>query len=141
MAEFLLKFNYFEFNSNVKHQISGIGTTGIIGNNWYYLELELLELRLPHQMHVYIWTTWRISFSKMSKFDLVQFRCIVDTFFIWTASECELGDFLERLNNFHPDLNFTHERSRQEIDFLDDTVRVNQGEFITNLYCKLADDH
>ena len=48
----------------------------------------------------------------------------------------ELDDFLERLNNFHPILKFTHEHSREEINFLDVTVRVNHGEFITSLYCK-----
>ena len=31
-------------------------------------------------------------------------RYINDIFFIWTASESKLDDFLERLNNFHPNL-------------------------------------
>ena len=53
----------------------------------------------------------------------------------------ELDDFLERLNNFHPILKFTHEHSREEINFLDVTVRVNHGEFITSLYCKPTDGH
>ena len=69
----------------------------------------------------------------------IWFRYIDDIFFIWTASEKELDDFLERLNNFHPNLKFTHERSREEINFLDITVRFNHGEFITNLYCKPTD--
>ena len=49
------------------------------------------------------------------------FRCI-DIFFIWTASEKELDDFLEQLNNFNPNLKFTHECCREEINFLDVTV-------------------
>ena len=51
MAEFVLKNNYFKFDSNVKHQIFGaaIGT----------------KFAPP-----YIWTTLRISFSKMNKFSL-----------------------------------------------------------------------
>ena len=36
----------------------------------------------------------------------IWFRYIDDIFFIWTASEKELDDFLERLNNFHPNLKF-----------------------------------
>ena len=32
-------------------------------------------------------------------------------FFMWTASEKELDDILERLNNFYPNLKFAHERS------------------------------
>ena len=62
-------------------------------------------------------------------------------FFIWTASEKELDDFLERLNNFYPNLKFAHERSREEISSLDFTIRVNHGEFMTNLYCKPTDGH
>ena len=66
----------------------------------------------------------------------IWFRYIDEICFIWTASEKELDYFLERLNNFHPNLNFAHERSREEVNFLDVTVRVNHGEFITSLYCK-----
>ena len=42
---------------------------------------------------------------------------------------------------FQLNLKFTHERSREEINFLDVNVRVNHGESITNLYCKRADGH
>ena len=62
-------------------------------------------------------------------------------YFIWTTSEKELDDFFERLNNFHPNLKFTHEHSREEINFFDVTVRNNHGELITNLYCKPTDGH
>ena len=71
----------------------------------------------------------------------ILFRFIDDIFFISTASEKELDDFLEQLINFYPNLKFTDERSREEINFLDVTVRVNHGEFITNLYCKPTDGH
>ena len=83
-----------------------------------YIENQFLKNK---QIHPWIW-----------------FRYTADIFFIWTASEEELDDFLERFNNFHPNLKFTHERSREEIHFLDVTVRVNHGEFITGLYCKLT---
>ena len=55
MAEFVLKNNCFEFNSNQKHHISGtaIGT----------------KFASPY-IYIYGWTTWRISFSKMNKFSL-----------------------------------------------------------------------
>ena len=48
---------------------------------------------------------------------------------------------MEQLNNFDPNLKFTHERLREEINFLDVTIRVNHCEFITCLYCKSNDDH
>ena len=59
----------------------------------------------------------------------ISFRYIDDIFFIWKASKRELNDFWERLNNFHPDSKFTHERSRVKISSLDVTFRINQGEF------------
>ena len=77
----------------------------------------------------------------MAAFEITMCCVYIYIFFIWSASEKELDDFLERVNNFHPNLKFTHERSRQEINFHDVTVRVNHGEFITNLYCKPTDDH
>ena len=34
----------------------------------------------------------------------IWFRYIDYIFFIWTVNEKELDDFLERLNNFHPNI-------------------------------------
>ena len=63
----------------------------------------------------------------------IWFMYINDTFFIWTASEKELDDFLERFNNFHLNLRFTHELLNSTSISLNVTLRVNQGEFITDL--------
>ena len=71
----------------------------------------------------------------------IWFRYIDDIFFIWTADEKKLDDFLERLNSFHFNLKFTHKCYREEINFLDVTVRVNFWEFITNFYCQPTDGH
>ena len=126
MAEFVLKNNYFEFNSSFKHQISGtaIGTKfappyACIFMN--YIEREFLK---NEQIQPWIW-----------------FRYIDDIFFIWTASEKGLDEFLNRLNSFHPNLRFTHERSRESLNFLDVIVKIQQGEFVTDLYYKSTDRH
>ena len=76
-----------------------------------YLD-QLLARNSLHHMRVYIWTTCRIRFSKNEQIQpWISFRYIDDIFFIWTSSEKELEDFLERLNNFHPNLKFIYERS------------------------------
>ena len=62
-------------------------------------------------------------------------------FFIWAASEKELDEFLNRVNSFHPNLRFTHERSRESLNLLDAIVKTQQGEFVTDLYCKSTDGH
>ena len=59
--------------------------------------------------------------------------------FICTECEDELEDVLQRLNYFHPNLKFTHDKSKVSINFLDVTVRINGGEFQTYLYCKSTD--
>ena len=71
----------------------------------------------------------------------IWFRYIDYIFFIWAVSEKELDDFLERLNNFHPNIQFTNDRSREEINSLDVTVRVHHSQFITDLYCKPTDGY
>ena len=53
MAEFVLKNNYFEFDLNVKHQISGTAIGRKFAPPYACIEME---------------TTWRISSSKMNKF-------------------------------------------------------------------------
>ena len=60
-------------------------------------------------------------------------------FFIRTESEDEREGFLQRLNAVHPNLKFTHEKSKVYINFLDVTVSVSGDEFETDLYCKPTD--
>ena len=126
MAEFVFKNNYFEFNSNVKHQISGTAIGTKFDPPYACIYMDHIENLFLKNEQIQPW---------------IQFRYIGDIFFIWTANEKELGDFLDRRNSFNPNLKFTHERSRDEIHFLDVTVRVNHGEFITDLYCKLTNGH
>ena len=60
---------------------------------------------------------------------------------MWTASGKELDEFLNRLNSFHPNLKFTDERSRESLNFLDVIIKIQQVEFVTDLYCKSTDEH
>ena len=89
MAEFFLKDNYLELDSNVKHQIYGtaIGTKFAPPCACIYMDYMENQFLKNEQIQPWIW-----------------FRYIDDIFFIWTASENELDAFLDRLNNFHPNL-------------------------------------
>ena len=44
-------------------------------------------------------------------------RYIDDIFFIWTKGEDKLEGFLNRLNNVHPNLKFTLEKSKSSVNF------------------------
>ena len=126
MAEFVLKNNYFEFNSTFKHQISGtaIGTKFAPPYACIFMDYIEREFLKSEQIQPWIW-----------------FRYIDEIFFIWIASEKELDEFLNRLNSFHPNLRFAHERSRESLNFLDVIVKIQQGEFVTDLYYKSTDRH
>ena len=46
-----------------------------------------------------------------NKRPLIRLRYIDDIFFIWTHGEQELEKILKDLNDFNPNLSFTHEAS------------------------------
>ena len=51
----------------------------------------------------------------------------LNIFFIWTHGERKLEKFLKDLNNFTPNLSFTHEASKSCIPFLDLKVKLIDG--------------
>ena len=62
-------------------------------------------------------------------------------FFIWTHGEQELQTFLRSLNEYHTDIKFTYESSKESIAFLDLKVSVKNSKIITDLYVKSTDHH
>ena len=44
--------------------------------------------------------------------------------------------FLQRLNNFHPNLKFAHKKSKKSVNFLHVAIRINGDKFETDLYSK-----
>ena len=104
MPELVLKNNFFQFDSIVKQQISGtaIGTkftppyASIFKDK---VEIDFLETQAMKP--------------------LVWLRYIEDIFFVWNESEEKFENFLENLNNIHPNLKFTSEKSKKSADFLD----------------------
>lgn len=126
MAEFVLKNNYFEFNSQVKRQISGtaIGTKFAPPYACIFMDKFENEFLNEEVDQPWIWL-----------------RYIDDIFFVWTEGEEKLVGFLERLNSFHSNLKFTHEHSCVSINFLDVLVKIEGDSFVTDLFCKPTDGH
>ena len=128
MAEFVLKNNCFEFNSVVKHHISGTAFGTKFAPPYACIFIDYIERQF-------------LKSEQIQSQPSIWFRYIDVIFFIWTASEKELDDFLNHLNSFHPNLRFTHERSRESLNFPDVIVKIQQGEFVTDVYCKSTDGH
>ena len=62
-------------------------------------------------------------------------------FFIWTHGEQELQTFLRSLNEFHTDIKFTYESSKERIAFFDLKVRVKNSKIFTDLHVKSTTRH
>ena len=71
----------------------------------------------------------------------IWFRYIDDISFIWTHGMEHLETFLQKLNNFNPDLKFTYESKEKEISLLDVKVKLNEGEISMDLCIKSSDSH
>ena len=121
IAEFVLKNNYFEFNGKVKKQISGTAIGTKFAPPYAYIFMDQVET----------------EFLKTQKHKpLVWCRYIDDAFFIWTHGKEMLSLFLEDLNNFHPNIKFSHEVNKESIHFLDLSIRLADGNISIDLYVK-----
>ena len=126
MTEFVLKNNYFQFKGKVKQQISGtaIGTKFAPTYACVFMDQEETDFQRAQE-----------------KAPLVWFRYIDDIFFIWTHGENELKSFMQKLNQFNPNLSFTYESSKKEIAFLDCKVNLFENKLTTALHVKPTNTH
>ena len=86
---------------------------------------------------VSLWIRWKQKYGADDVKPWVWLRYVGNIFFIWTEGENK--SFLQRLNTFHPDLKFTHKKSKTSVNFLDDVIRINGDKFETDLYSKPSD--
>ena len=126
MAKFVLKNNFFEFNSKIKQQVSGtaIGTKFAPPYACIFMDKFETEFLATQVFKPRVWL-----------------RYIDDIFFVWTHEEEKLYDFFNGLNEFNPSLKFTYKYSTQRINFLDVIESKEGNEFVTDLYCKATDCH
>ena len=124
MAEFVLRNNYFEFNGQVKHQISGTA----IGTKFAptYACIFMDEIKT--------------NFLQTQEFQpLVWFRYIDDVFFIWTHGPDKLVSFMTEFNNYS--IKFTYESNKENITFLDLNVSFSGNKLTTDFHTKSTDKH
>ena len=117
---------YTQIHSKVKKQISGTAIGAKFAPPYACIFIDRVEREFLEAEDIKPW---------------VWLRYIDDIFFIWTEGENKLESFLQRLNTFHPNLKFTHEKSKTSVNFLDVVVRINGDKFETDLYSKPTDCH
>ena len=126
MARFVLENNYFEFNGDVKKQISGTVIGRKFALPYTRISMDNLETKF---------------LQAQSMQPLVWFRSIDGIFFIWTRGNDKLEKFLGDLNSFDNNIKFTHESSKDNAIFLDLIVKLSKGRLTTDLHVKDTDRH
>ena len=126
MARFVLKNNFFEFDTKVKQQISGTTIATKFAPPYACIFMDKVETEFLEKEPVMPWF-W--------------LRYIDDIFFIWTGNDGKLAEFMVRLGMFHLNLKFTWESSRSSVNFLDVVVGIEGNNFVTDVYYKPNDCH
>ena len=124
MVGFGNKNNFFKFNMEMKRQKSRL----VIGTKFALLILAFLWIQQKQNvLRFRIYNQW--------------LHLIDNIFFIWSHREEKLVQFFNKLNNFHPNLSFTYETSKNNVSiyFQDLNVSLRNGEVYTGLYIKLRD--
>ena len=101
-----INYNYFQFTDIIFQQIHGTAMGAAFS---------------PTVANIFMSVTLRNFLNTQQERPLLLARYIDDIFMIWPNKQ-DLNRFLHNLNNFHPNLHFTHEHSTSTINFLDLTI-------------------
>ena len=126
IADFVLKNYLFEFDCKFYQQISGTAIGTKFAPPYACIFMDYVETEFLKTQAIKPWL-WK--------------RFIDDIFFIWTDSEENLNKFLKDLNEFHPNLKFTYEKSKEKIIFLGVAIKLTNGKIVTDLYYKPTDSY
>ena len=120
MAKFVLKNNFFEFDSKIKQQISGtaFGTKFAPPCTCIFMDKFETDFLTTQNLKPWVWLRY------------------IDIFFVWIHGQEKLHDFLSCLNVFSPNLKFTYEHSTDRINFLDVIVKKEKDKFVTTYIVK-----
>ena len=125
MADFVLKNNFFEFNDQIKQQISGTAIGTKCAPTYVCIFIDKLETEfLETQRDKSFWWV----------------RYIDDIFFIWTHGQKKMKVFLEDLNKFYANLKFTSDSSEENVAFLELKFKLKQGKIETDFMLNLRTD-
>ncbi|XP_061194818.1 uncharacterized protein LOC133202982 [Saccostrea echinata] len=131
----VLENNHFVFDSRNFLQIKGTAMGTKVAPTYATLVLGFLEEKLisetdrrfGNQFAQYIRFNWK--------------RYLDDCFIFWNRSNEDLQEFHSILNNLHPSIKFTVEKSGLELPFLDILIIKEGRKIITDLYYKKTDSH
>ena len=120
LAKLIMINNYFEYNENIYHQLDGIamGTNAAVSIANLYLAILIDEILIKNP---------NISYYC---------RYIDDIGFIFTGTETELLTLINSTQNLEDDIKFTYVYSKTNLDILDLTFYIKNGQLEFKTYQK-----
>ena len=104
--------------------------------------VPLLVPSLPHPMRVCLWIKLKLPFLKPESHNLGRGLDILRIIFLFEyIVNQNFKIFCIVLKEFHTDIKFTYEPSKESIAFLDLKVSFKNSKIITDLYVKSTDCH
>ena len=126
LAKLTLKENYFELGDEVYRQMLGTA----IGTKFAPTYADIFMAGLERKIF------------ESGEFNPFVWLCFLDDIFcLWTEGEENLNNCFKYLNEFHPTIKFTMEKSYEKINFLDVVVYKENKHLSTDLYTKDTDTH
>ena len=126
LAKLILKENYFELGDEVYRQILGTA----IGTKF-----------APTYANIFMAGLERKIFESGEFNPFVWLRFLDDIFCLWTEGEENLNNFFKYLNEFHPPIKFTMEKSYEKINFLDVVVYKEKINIYRQMYIPKIQTH
>ena len=127
LLKLVLHNMYFEFNNEFFLQIGCTAMGTALAPNYANLFMDRFETKAldNYPLKPLIWK-----------------RFIDAIFIIWTHGEETFHQFVDYLNSLHPTIKFTSKTSKESINFLDSTLKLDSNrEIITTMYNKPTDTH
>ncbi len=129
LLKLVLTCNNFEFDGKHYKQIRGTAMGTKVAPTFANIFMGKFE-------NDYVYT--HPLYSKV----LIWLRFIDDIFFIFTGTLDELQQFFDDLNHTRlKSIQFTMDYSRHKINFLDTTIKIENGCLVSTLYTKPTDSH
>ncbi|MCG8094140.1 MAG: hypothetical protein JAZ17_11035 [Candidatus Thiodiazotropha endolucinida] len=128
----ILENNNFKFDEKYYNQIKGTAMGTKCAPTYATLVLGYLEEKLYAKMSD--------TNEELANFIQEEWkRFLDDCFIIWTRSDDELTQFYQTLNNLHKDINFTIEKHKNKLPFLDVMIIKKNDTLSTDIFYKETD--
>ncbi|XP_060085696.1 uncharacterized protein LOC132565106 [Ylistrum balloti] len=134
-VEIVLQENTFQFNDKNYQQIQGTAMGTKMAPTYATLVMGILEVQFYNK--------YGEQFGQEEKKDLKENfkRFLDDCFILWKKSDDDLRNFFTMLNELHPKIQFTMEKSKIRLPFLDILLFKDNEELCTDIYYKSTDTH